>query len=516
MTRNFFTVPLLAAAVAASVPAATKPKLILAVVIDQFRYDYLTRFRSSYTGGLSQLLAKGSVFTNAHYDHFPTVTAIGHSTFMSGATPAISGIIANDWFDRGSGKTVTSVTDKTTKILGGKGEGGASPRRLLVSTLGDELKIANGNTRVIGISLKDRSAILPAGHMADGAYWFDGSDGTFVSSNYYFPDLPGWVRDFNAARPADKYVGAEWKSGDGKVVYKKMAPTADAAFYKSIPATPYSNELIEAFSERAISAEHLGRHDSTDLLAVSFSGNDYVGHDFGPDSPQVRDMAIRVDHLLGELFQYLDKEVGMANVVVVLTADHGGAPIPEVSTARKMPGGRMTAGVIQSTVQTKLTEQYGEGKWVISPSEHSLYLNLALMLEKKLNQTEVIESAADAALTIPHVFRAYTRDQLSRGGLAADQIGRRVFNGFYGQRGPDIMVLLEPNWLFGAKGTTHGTGFGYDTHVPIIFMGPGIKAGSFHQRIAPNDVAPTLATLLAVETPNGSVGRVLDEIFLRD
>ncbi len=514
--RRLFAVSLLVAAVAASLPSATKPKLILAVVVDQFRYDYLTRFRASYTGGLNQMLIKGSVFTNAHYDHFPTVTAIGHSTFMSGATPAISGIIANDWFDRTSGKTVTSVTDDTVSILGGKGEGGASPRRLLVSTLADELKIANGNSRAVGISLKDRSAILPVGHMADGAYWFDASAGAFVSSTYYFAELPGWVRDFNAARTADKYAGVEWKSDDGKVVYKKMSPTPDAAFYKSIPATPYSNELIEAFSERAISAEQLGRHNATDLLAVSFSGNDYVGHELGPDSPQVRDMSIRTDRLLGKLFQYLEKEVGMANVLVVLTADHGVAPVPEVSAGRKMPGGRMPAGVIQNTVQAKLTEKYGEGKWVVSPSEHSLYLNLDLMVRKQLNQTEAIQCAADAALTIPHVFRAYTRDQLNRGGLAADQIGRRVFNGFYGQRGADIMVLLEPNWLFGAKGTTHGTAFGYDTHVPILFMGPGIKAGTFHQRVTPNDIAPTLATMLAVETPSGSVGRVLDEILSRE
>ena len=359
MPKHLLALPLLAAALASSLPAAARPKLVLAVVIDQFRYDYLTRFRASYTGGLNRLLTQGSVFTNAHYDHFPTVTAIGHSTFMSGATPAISGIIGNDWFDRATGKSVTSVSDSTVRILGGKGDGGASPRRLLVSTLGDELKIADKNTRVIGISLKDRSAILPVGHMADGAYWFDGTSGAFVSSTHYFPDLPGWVKDFNAARPADKFAGAVWKSDDGKTVFKTMAAAPGEALYKSIPASPYSNELIEAFCERAISAEQLGRHGATDLLAVSFSGNDYVGHDQGPDSPQVRDMAIRADRLLGKLFQYLDSEIGMSNVVVVLTADHGVAPVPEVSAARKMPGGRMSGCIIQSTVQNKLAAKYG-------------------------------------------------------------------------------------------------------------------------------------------------------------
>src|SRR5687768_7558497 len=242
-----------------------KPKLILAITVDQFRYDYLTRFRAEYKGGLNQLLTRGAVFTNARYEHFPTVTAIGHSTFLSGATPAMSGIVGNDWYDRDTGRQVSSVSDATVKVLGGTGDGGASPRRLLVNTIGDELKMASGGkSRVIGISFKDRSAILPVGHMADGAYWFDNRNGNFASSTFYFPDLPKWVKEFNDSKAADRYSGVEWMG-------RKMP--ADAKLYSAVVASPFGNELIESFAERAIQAEGLGTRDTTDLLALSFSSN---------------------------------------------------------------------------------------------------------------------------------------------------------------------------------------------------------------------------------------------------
>src|SRR5229473_7841202 len=259
----------LAAALAAAPPAVAprKPKLVLAIAIDQFRYDYLTRYRSEYTGGLNRLLTKGAVFTDANYEQAPTVTAIGHSLFLSGAFPSVSGIAGNEWFDRSSGKSVTSVSDDSVQLLGGSSEGGASPRRLLVSTVGDELKIASGGkSRVIGISLKDRSAILPVGHMADGAFWVEAKTGNIVSSTYYFPDLPAWVKDLNGSKPADKYAGLEWAG-------HKMLPAGDAGFYTSLPATPFSNELIELMAERAVVSEKMGKHGATDLLAVSFSAN---------------------------------------------------------------------------------------------------------------------------------------------------------------------------------------------------------------------------------------------------
>jgi hypothetical protein len=494
-------------AATASYAAAPKPKLVLAIAIDQFRYDYLTRFRADYSGGLARLLTKGAVFTNARYEHFPTVTAIGHSTFMSGATPSISGIIGNDWYDREAHKNVTSVSDDATKLLGGKDAAGSSPRRMLVSTVGDELKMSGrGKTRVIGISLKDRSAVLPAGHMADGAFWFDGKTGNFVSSTFYFADLPAWVKDFNAGRPADRYKGEHF----GK---KTLPAEAGEKLYESLPASPFGNELIEMLAERAIQAEQLGQRDATDLLAVSFSSNDYVGHELGPDAPEVREISILTDKLLDKFFRFVDSKIGIANVLVVITADHGVSPVPEVNAGRKMPGGRMPAGIVQDTVQAALAKKYGDGKWILSPSEHSLYLNLDLVHSKNLDAAEVNRAAAQAALTIPHVFRVYTRERLMNGAALEDQVGRRVMNGFYVRRSADIEIMLEPYWMFAARGTTHGTTFNYDAHVPVIFMGPGVKPGRYHANIAVNDIAPTLATMLDVETPSGSVGRVLSEML---
>jgi predicted AlkP superfamily pyrophosphatase or phosphodiesterase len=323
-------------------PAPPKtPKLVLAVVIDQFRYDYLLRFRADYNAGFARILEHGAVFTDAHHQHLPTVTAVGHAAFLSGAPPSISGIVANEWFDRETGKQITSVSDSEVQLLGGTpGKTGASPRRLAVSTIGDELKMAGKAVKVIGISIKDRSAILPAGHMADAAYWFDDATGNWVSSTYYFKDLPQWVKDLNKSRPADKYLGAH-------------ARRPGASFYKSLEALPAGNELIEAMAERAIDAEQLGKHPGIDVLAVSFSANDYVGHAKGPDSPEVREISIATDRLLGKLLDYVDSQIGAGNMLFVMTADHGVTPIPEVNLARKMPGGRIWEKDILGAVQKR-------------------------------------------------------------------------------------------------------------------------------------------------------------------
>src|SRR5882724_8978159 len=381
----------LAAAIAAAPPAVTpsaRPKLILAIAIDQFRYDYLTRYRHEYTGGLNRLLTRGAVFTDANYEHSPTVTAIGHSLFLSGAMPTVSGIVANEWFERSTGKRVTSVSDDSVKLLGGSSEGGASPRRLLVSTLGDEMKIASGGkTHVIGISLKDRSAILPVGHMADGAFWVEAKTGAIVSSTYYFPDLPAWVKDLNGSKPADKFAGLEWAG-------HQMLRAGDPGYYDSLPASPFSNELIELMAERAVVSEKMGKHAATDLLAVSFSANDYVGHKYGPDSVEAHETAVRTDKVFDKLFRYLEAQVGMQNVLVVLTADHGVAPLPELSIERRIGGGRMPAKAVQDAVQAKLDERFGKAKWLLSVDGEGIYLDRELMRQKKLNPAEVENTAA--------------------------------------------------------------------------------------------------------------------------
>jgi predicted AlkP superfamily pyrophosphatase or phosphodiesterase len=502
--RKILACALAIAGVLAAAPK--KPKLILAITIDQLRYDYLTRFRGEYHAGFDRLLTHGAVFTNARYEHFPTVTAIGHSTFLTGATPSLSGIIGNEWYDREEGKTVTSVSDPSTKLLGAGGGAGSSPRRLLVDTVGDELKIADDNrSKVIGVSLKDRAAILPAGHMANGAYWFDSHSGNFVSSTYYFADLPGWVKEFNALHPADQYRGAVWMS--------KPLPTDPAKLYSAIDASPFGNELVERFAETALRSEQLGQRDATDILAVSFSSNDYVGHAKGPDSPEVHDMAVRTDALLERLFVALDQRIGLNNVLVVLTADHGVAPLPEVDAQRKMPGGRMQASTVTKAVESALTAKFGEGEWIAHSADGLIYLNWDLIARKNLDRAEVDRVAAVAALTVPHVFRVYTREQLMSGAAMEDQVARRVMNGYYVRRGPDVETLLEPYWIYSQSGATHGSTFSYDAHVPVIFMGQGIKPGSYYMQVAPNDIAPTLAAILQVETPSGSVGRVLSEIF---
>ncbi|MDQ6679116.1 MAG: alkaline phosphatase family protein [Acidobacteriota bacterium] len=493
----------------ASAQLAKPPKLVVAIVVDQFRYDYLTRFRAGYNGGIEQLLTRGAVFANAHYNHFPTVTAVGHSTVLSGATPSLSGIIANEWFDRTTNSTVTSVSDPAVQLLGATGTA-SSPHRLLVSSLGDEMKIAVAPTAVVGVSLKDRAAILPAGHMANGAYWFDNKSGNFVSSSYYFTGLPGWVKDFNQSRPGNKYAGAEWMG-------KKFLPAGEA-LNASLAASPWGNELIESFAEAAVRSEKLGQRGVTDLLTVSFSSNDYVGHAVGPDDPAVKDMALRTDLLFRKFFAFLDRQVGMREVLIVMTADHGVAPVPEVSVARKMPGGRMGAGAIEKAIQAALDLRFGKAQWIAGSFESVTYLNLDVIRQKKLDRAEVDRLAAEAVAALPHVARVYTREQLTDGALPQDATGVKLINGFYPSRSGDVFVLLEPYWLFGGgtKGTTHGSTLDYDTHVPVIFMGPGVRPGKYYGAITVNDIAPTLAAMLGVEQPSGSAGRVLSEIFTKE
>ncbi len=493
------------------------PKLVVAIVIDQFRYDYLTRYRSEYTGGLKRMLEQGAVFTNANFQHVPTVTAVGHSTFLSGATPAMSGIIGNEWWDRATAKRVTNVSDGATDLLGvdaqaSKGKG-SSPRRMLVSTLGDELKMSGKGGKVIGVSIKDRSAILPAGHMADGAYWFDVDTGNYVSSSYYFPALPKWVADLNAAHPADAYAGKDWMN--------HKTPAAGKELYRGVESTPYGNELIQRLALEALSAEKLGSGSKIDLLAVSYSANDYVGHKYGPDSPEVHDMALRVDKLIGELLAACERRAGVGRVLVVLTADHGVSPVPEDSQSRKMPGGRVDSREERSAVEKALTARFGEGKWVLDVSEAGFFLNPEAS-GKKIDREEMERVAAESLRNLAHVFRVYTRSQLLHGAILEDQVGVRVRNGFNAARSGDVIVVLDPYWITGnlgtaagRAGTTHSSPFSYDAHVPMLFLGSQIRAGRYHANVAPNDIAPTLATMLEIETPSGSVGRVLDEMLLK-
>lgn len=506
-------------------PPAPKPKLVVGIIIDQFRYDYLTRFRSGYHGGLDQLMTQGADFTNAFYAQVPTVTAVGHSIFMSGAMPAVSGIIANSWYDRNEQKIVTSVCDWDEKIVGGQNEpkgpkctdsDPASPRRLLVSTVGDELRTAHADSKVIGISIKARGAILPSGHRAAGAYWFDDNTGHFVSSTFYMNQLPAWVSAFNDRNMPAKYVDQKW---EGFPQWNFHAQAGHPT-YEAIPASPWGNELIEGFAESAIVGEQLGQRNNTDFLTVSFSSNDYVGHRVGPDAPEVRDMAVRTDQLLAKLFRLLDQKVGLKNVIIVLSADHGVASSPQQDEATKMPGGYVK-GNAETMVETALTKRFGNGPWLIpGAGETTLYLNRNTVAKattsdgKPVSENDIYAAAQDALLAAPqlHIARVYTRTQLENG-INGDFIAVAAMNGFYAPRSGELSLILDPGYVPGRTGTTHFSPYAYDRHVPVLFMGPGIRPGRYDITIHPNDIAPTLATMLDIQTPSGSSGRVLTEML---
>ena len=485
-----------------------QPKLVLAIVVDQFRYDYLTRFRADFTGGLKRLLEQGAVFTNAHYDASPTVTAVGHSTFLTGAMPVKSGIIGNNWWDRAENKAVTSVSDDTVRLLGGTGSpAGSSPARLQVSTIGDELKNSGKGGKVIGISLKDRSAILPGGKKADAAYWFDGQTGNFVSSTYYFPELPAWVRDFNASRLADQYVAQEWMG-------HKMPATAGPQLYRSIDASPFGDELLQALALRVLTAESLGTGSKTDLLAVSYSSVDYVGHRDGPDSPEIHDMVKRVDRLIGALIDAAEARTGKGSVLVAFTADHGSTPVPEENQKRGLPGGRIVWNTYRMAAEKALNEKFGAGQWISFSADGVIFFAPDPIPGKKLDMAEIQKVAADAIRMQPHIARVYTRTQLAAGIPGNDPVDLRVRNGFNPARSGDIFTVTEPYYIFDATGTTHGSPYDYDTHVPVIFLGSArIRAGRYPETIGVEDLAPTLASLLGIAAPSGSMGHVLARIL---
>jgi predicted AlkP superfamily pyrophosphatase or phosphodiesterase len=496
-----------------------KPKLVVAVIVDQFRYDYLTRFRQDYHGGLDRLLTQGADFTNAFYAQVPTVTAVGHSIFLSGAMPAVSGIVNNAWYDRDEKKGVTSVCDWSVKTVGGRQEepaakctdsDPASPKRLLVTTLGDELRDAHEESKVIGISIKARGAILPSGHRAAGAFWFDDVTGNFVTSSFYMDELPRWAAEFNGKKLPAQFVTRKW---EGFPSWNFQA-AAGAAPYAKLPASPWGNELIELFAESAITGEKLGQRGATDLLTVSFSSNDYVGHRVGPDAPEVRDMAIRTDQLLGKLFEAIDRSVGMKNVIVVLSADHGVVSTPEHDRTAKLPGGYLSTNV-EDAVSNALSRKFGKANWLIpGTGETVLYFDRETLSRKGVSEEDLDRVAKDEIFAIPqlHVARVYTRNQLDNG-VSGDFIAQAEMNGYFPRRSGDLHIIFEPGYMSATSGTTHFSPYAYDRHVPVLFMGPGIKPGRYDETIQPNDIAPTLATMLDVQTPSGSSGRVLTEML---
>ena len=537
-----------------------RPRLVLLIAVDQFRYDYLERFGDLFTNnGFKRLLREGASWTQANYDHTPTYTACGHSTMMTGAYPSETGIIGNEWIDRETGRRITSVSDSSVKLLGGNpNEPASSPRRLLASTVGDELRLAtNDRSKAIGISVKDRSAILPAGRHANAAYWFSG--GNFVSSTYYFNQLPNWVVQFNGKKPADKYFGAKWErllpepeylkrsgadsppwenigrvAGDTNAFPHTITGGADAPgpqFYSALDFSPFSNDLLVQFAEEALVNEKLGQDDDTDVLTISFSANDYVGHRYGPYSQEVMDMALRVDRQIGTLLDFVDTKVGLRNAIVILTADHGVAPIPEHAAALGLDGARIKNDDILNTVRAAITARYNPKGTTPDPTldyiytydfggrpqpafiNGNLYFNYAALKRDGVNLDEIAHIAGEAALSVRGTARYFTRSQLHDGGVPlTDPIERRVLHGFYGTRSGDVVILAEPyKYLGDVLPATHGTPYSYDTHVPVVIVASGIIPGRYYERATPADIAPTISALIRTTPPSNSVGRILVE-----
>jgi predicted AlkP superfamily pyrophosphatase or phosphodiesterase len=549
----FLTIALLFGSVAQS-QQRTRPRLVLLIVVDQFRYDYLERFGDLFVAnGLKRLLREGASWTQSNYDHMPTYTAPGHATMMTGAYPAESGIIGNEWLDRPSGKRITSVTDETVKLLGaGPNDIGASPSRLMTSTVGDEMRLATSDrAKVIGISVKDRSAILPAGRHANAAYWFSTSTGNMVSSTYYFKELPAWVSAFDAARPADKYFGAKWerllpeneyvkRAGPDSPPWETFTSNSDTNafphtitggakgpgtdFYWALDYSPFTNEMLVSFAQQAIVNEKLGQDDDTDVLTVSFSANDYVGHRYGPYSQEAMDAVLRVDREIAKLLDFIDARVGLSNTLIAFTADHGVSPIPEYAAAIGLGGGRIKAENLFATIGKALGARYPQGadyllrfkeanttrEWLINSN---LYFNYDALRRDGVNVEEFSNAVCAAALTVPGIARCFTRSQLMRGATSVtDAIERRALHGFYPSRSGDAVLVPEPfKYLADTLPATHGSPYSYDTHVPTIIMGTGVIAGRYLEPASPTDIAPTLSAILRITPPSNSVGRVLVE-----
>lgn len=553
---------------ASAAKAPVRPRLVLLIAADQFRYDYLERFGDLFVErGLKRLLREGASWVDANYDHTPTYTAPGHATMLTGAYPAATGIVGNDWPDRETGKYVSSVSDDNFSILGGDAtEKGVSPRRLLASTLGDELRLAtNDRAKVITVSLKDRAAILMGGRHANGAYWFSPESGSMVSSDYYFKQLPQWVTNFNKQRPADKFFKAKWERLLPEAEYLKHAGpdappwedigkvTGDTntfphtitggaavsgpAFYSEACFSPFGNEIELSFAKLAIEQEKLGQDDDPDILGISFDSNDYIGHRYGPYSQEVMDITLRFDRQVAELLDFIDARIGLANTAVVFTADHGVAPTPAHGIALGLTSGSLNSPDILKSIRAAISARYNpqgkspdptadyvyksdnHGKLVDAFINNNIYFNVEALKRDNVNLEEIERVAGEAALNVPGIVRYFTRTDLLRGLAAAsanessvDPVLRRVQHGFFPRRSGNVILVVEPfKYPTGAVSATHGSPHSYDTHVPLVIRGAGVAAGRYSQAATPCDIAPTLAILLRIQAPSSVTGRILSE-----
>ncbi|ERM84741.1 alkaline phosphatase [Rhodonellum psychrophilum GCM71 = DSM 17998] len=517
---------------------AGKPKLVVGIVVDQMRQEYFYKYQDRYTeGGFKRLMNEGFMMKNGHYNYIPTYTGPGHASVYTGATPSTHGIIGNNWYVPSLGRSIYCAEDSTVTAVGGSAENGKiSPRNMLSTTISDEMRFAsNKRSKVVGIAIKDRGAALPAGHMGD-AYWFDSKTGNFMTSNYYYDTLPKWVSAFNEKELAKKYLSQKWEplfpiatytqsiaddnEFEGPFIgmtspsfpYDLPALMQDNGEFGLISTTPYGNSLTLDMAYAALEGEQLGKRGEMDLLAVSFSSPDYIGHRFGPSSVEVEDTYLKLDREMEKFLNYLDKEYGKGEYLVFLTADHAVADIVDYMKSENIPAGNFNSRFILTQLRGFSQAQFGEGNWILNFSNEQVFLNKALAKEKGLDDEKMQRQIAEFLLGFEGIKEVYTATDLRRNEYL---FGRKnlLQMGYNHKASGDLLLILEPAWLSNSyKGTTHGTGYTYDTHVPIVFFGWNIQPGSSSRYATVTDIAPTLSVLLETRLPNGATGHPILEI----
>lgn len=507
---------------------AQTPRLVVVLVMDQMRADFVGRFRSRFSpDGLGRLLREGAVFADCLYDYDATETAPGHAVIATGSYPRENGMIGNTWYDRSRKALVTSVADAAHPRVGGPQANapGASPAALHGTTLGDEMRRAYGaQSHVVSVSWKDRAAILLGGKNPEAAFWFDNEAEGFVTSTYYANSLPDWVNQFNRQHRLETQQGKVWKPLRGnafeRTVELPAGPRGRAQFWADLSATPFGSEMLFQFAEAAVGAYNLGADTVPDLLAISVSAPDFAGHRLGPDSEVVHDLFLRVDRQLAEFLRFLDRRVGLANVVVALSSDHGVSPLPEKTQAERLGGGRTDFSAIVEKVEQALAQEFGPQdrpeKWIEGTDNFALYLNRDAIRRKGLDLEKVAVAAGEAAIRQPGIAGYYTAAQLAA--TRVEGPGQSFLSlyarSYYAPRSGDVMLRVEPFFIFFPSGTSHGSPYTYDRHVPLILWGRAFPAGTHYRRVSPADIAPTLAAILEISPPALAVGRVLDEAML--
>jgi predicted AlkP superfamily pyrophosphatase or phosphodiesterase len=516
------------------------PKLVVGIVVDQMRYDYLSRFYNRYSeDGFKRLIKEGYQLTNNHYNFVPTYTAPGHASIYTGTSPMNHGIIGNNWYDKFDDKVIYNADDNQVTGVGTESdEGKMSPRRMLTTTITDQLELqTQGQAKVIGISIKDRGAILPAGHAADAAYWFEGSDqGNFISSTFYMEQLPQWVTDFNASKKADAYLKT-WNtlypletytaSGSDLNDFEKAPRGKETAVfpydlkklrgengnYSLIKATPYGNSIVADFAIEALKKEEMGKDAITDFLAVSFSSTDYIGHQYGVNSVEIEDTYLRLDRDIARFLKALDQEVGKGNYTVFLTADHGAVNNPAYLQSRNINAGYFDRSDFREKLNKALVEKFSSDELISNISNDQIFFNKANVIKNKINPIDLENFIASIILDYKHIDKVFTRNALVSGTMP-DGTGKLIQNGFHHKRSGDVIYVLEPAVISYSKtGSTHGSSQSYDTHVPLLFYGNGIKQGSSSKRTEIIDIAPTISSLLKISFPNGATGNPISEVL---